>query len=476
MSANWHVIGTTQEGKSKLLELIADFFLRIGQGFIFFDPTPNASTAYKILSRCERRGKKKVLLIDPSHRYKFNAIPTLNLFEEYRDTSVTKIMNTLRVLFAQKEAAETPRINRFFPALLRTLWANKLTLHEAENFLFLDKEPYKSKRAKILEGLLDKQLWNDPVHQRDYHTLKEVFTPKEWPHFESTINRLQPFLDSTLDLIFGVRERIDFADLIGDNWVVLVNLDDEDGLEELHIRLLATALINEIESSIKRLIQKNWKRKYYLFLDEAGEYATSKVSRILDLKQKTGLNIIVSHQRYGQLPPDLVNAVNGNTKIKVAYYLADHKDRREIVHQMYGGELTDREVEYALSNQRRRRAVFKIYKKAPVVATTVAFPDLPKVSKGYIQKIYQQSKYVTPNEILHDQQQRFYENPKEETLNVQTKQARTDPPTSDQGAVVDGSASYHTNLGEENGTLSVFDYFDRTYGVRRNLPSFGEDG
>jgi hypothetical protein len=59
MATNWHVIGATQEGKSKLLELIARFFVDMGQGFCFLDPTPGATTAYKILSYCQHKKRKK---------------------------------------------------------------------------------------------------------------------------------------------------------------------------------------------------------------------------------------------------------------------------------------------------------------------------------------------------------------------------------------------------------------------------------
>jgi len=416
------VSGATQEGKSRLLlhfihhdidRLKADENIpreeRISFGLCFLDPTPDGATAYKILDYCAKVGYKRVLLIDPYHRWTRQKVLGMNLFEEYRDTSVVKIMDTIRVLF-DDDPVLTRRVNKFFPALLRTLWATKLTLHESENFQTFKDQPYVQIRNRILDCLLDKKFYSDPVHRRDYHTLQSVYSnTREFDKIESSTNRLQPFFDSTLDLMFGARERVNWDDVVADGWVVLVNLDDEAGIEPIHTKLLATAVINEINSAIKRLRKKGWNRRFYLYLDEAGEYVTSKIARILDLKQKTGLTFILAHQRFSQFSKDVLNSVRTNTKIKFAFWLGDYNDRHDVVKSFYGGDLSDRQVEYVLSEQPQREPIIKLGKAPARMMRVPDVYDAPRASKEFINQIYLNPWYLNVNDVLHDQEQRLYD-------------------------------------------------------------------
>jgi hypothetical protein len=416
------VSGATQEGKSKLLlhfihhdidRLKSDEHLsnekRTSFGLCFLDPTPDGATAYKILDYCAKVNYKRVLLIDPYHRWTRNKVLGMNLFEKYRDTSVVKIMDIVRVLF-DDDPALTRRVNKFFPALLRTLWAAKLTLHESENFQTFKGQPYVSLRSTILNTLLKEEFLNDPLHRRDYHTLQDVYSNvREFDKIESSTNRLQPFFDSTLDLMFGARERVNWDDIVADGWVVLVNLDEEAGIEPIHTRLLATAVINEINSAIKRLRKKGWRRRFYLYLDEAGEYVNSKTARILDLKQKTGLTFILAHQRFSQFNKEVLNSVRTNTKIKFAFWMGDYNDRHDIVRSFYGGDLSDRQVEYVLSEQPRQEPIIKLGKASARMMRVPDVYDAPKASDEFINQMYQNPWYLNVGDVLYDQQQRLYD-------------------------------------------------------------------
>jgi hypothetical protein len=53
--------------------------------------------------------------------------------------------------------------------------------------------------------------------------------------------------------MFGSTKGIDFPTLITEGWIILVNLYAGYGFEAIHTRLLGTAIINEILSSIDRL-------------------------------------------------------------------------------------------------------------------------------------------------------------------------------------------------------------------------------
>src|SRR5437870_5051053 len=128
--SHMHVIGTTGEGKSKFLEHLIRGDIDLGNGLTLLDPSDRGDTVYKVLRYCLQRGHKKVLLIDPHHRYAFGKIPKLNPFKSsYRDANISNVMDTIRVLFNTKDAAEIPRINRYLPALLSVLLNAEMSLH-----------------------------------------------------------------------------------------------------------------------------------------------------------------------------------------------------------------------------------------------------------------------------------------------------------------------------------------------------------
>ncbi len=220
-------------------------------------------------------------------------------------------------------------------------------------------------------------------------------------------------------------------------------------------------------------MREPWRERHYLYLDEAGRYANRNLADLLIYKRKSGLRVTIAHQYFGQFEdPYVLDAVNNLCKIKIAFNIPNPDDRMKIVKAMYGGDLNDRDVSYALKNLRQQHCVIMLPKQDPKI---VRVPDVRDIKlpdgalEEYIKKIYKNLWYITPNEVIHDQKERLFENSNE--IHIQTKQTRTDPRTLEDGEVVDGSASYHTNLRKAEGDLSVFDYFDRTYRVRGNPPS-----
>jgi len=76
--SHMHIIGTTQEGKSRFLEMLVRGDIDQGNGLLFIDPSHNGNTNKRILGYCEKIGFEKVLLIDPHHHHEFNKIAPLN--------------------------------------------------------------------------------------------------------------------------------------------------------------------------------------------------------------------------------------------------------------------------------------------------------------------------------------------------------------------------------------------------------------
>ena len=439
-----HIIGTTGEGKSKFLEWLIRGDIANGNGLCFLDPSDRGDTMYKILSYCAKIGHRKVLVIDPFHTRLYGKTAPINPLKGYKEACVANVLDIFRILFNVRDAAETARIQRYLTAILSVLWNAKATLHES---LYFTEPIYIEQRIQILEQS-DRQ-------DRHRLALEEVFKSRAMylNELQSTVRRLEPLYHPTFDLMFGSTSGIDFARLIADKWVVLVNLYSGFGFEPIHTRLLGTAIINEIISAIDRLkaprknkdgtIKRPWKGVYYLYIDEAGRYANRNLADLLAYKRKSGLRVTLAHQYNDQFDdPFILKAIKQLCKIKVAFYQPDSGDRLETVKQMFGGELKDRDVSYALSALKKQHAVIKKPKEAPM---TVRVPDVPDINidyKPYLEKVFENSVYRTPDEIKEEQRQRLAS----DTIHYDTRPAHNYPKSTRSRKKVDSRPASEDSL------------------------------
>lgn len=243
----------------------------------------------------------------------------------------------------------------------------------------------------------------DP-QDKDVMMIEDVYkTRLTQENFQSTVNRLQPFYDDTMKLIFGSPEGINFPKMILEGWVILVNLYSGFGFEPIHTRLLGTTIINELIFGLDRLRNRGWRGVYYLYIDEAGRYANRNLADLLAYKRKSGLRVTIAHQYFNQFEDKYVlDAINNLCKLKIAFYIPNREDRDKFVRSAYGGDLADRDVSHVLSGQKKQYAVIK---KPKHPAHIVRIQDVRpvEVSKEnlaeYIKQIYKNEWYRTPKEI-----------------------------------------------------------------------------
>lgn len=271
-------LGVTGAGKSKFTEYLVRQNIDRGHGVCVLDPSENGDTMYNILRYCYKKKLKKVCLIDPFHRFEFNTISVINPFHykfSYKDASVAHISETIQTVFGQKDSADTPRINKYLPAILRILWHSRSTLQDA---VYFTHQNFLTQRQKMYEEL--------DINDRDKITVESAFrTVFTQEHLQSTINRLQPFFDDTLRLMFGHTTGINFSKMISEGWIILVNLYSGMGFETIHTRLLGTTVVNELMFALDKLNLRGWRGKYYLYIDEAGRYANRRLADLLIYKR-----------------------------------------------------------------------------------------------------------------------------------------------------------------------------------------------
>jgi hypothetical protein len=407
-----HILGTTGEGKSRLIEHLIRGDIKKGNGVCLLDPTDRGETAYNILRYCASIGFEKVCLIDPHTIHSHNRVACIQPFnykKTYQNATVANLMDTVRVLFQTKDAADTPRIQRYLSAVLHVLWNAEMTFHEAVYFTDFRNPTYRAHRYEILSH----------SHPQDRHriVIEDAFDNyTRWQmYFASTINRLEPFFDSTLDLMFGAGSGIDFMKMITEGWVILVNLYSGLGFEPIHTRLLGTTIINELIFALDRLKNRGWKGVYYLYIDEAGRYANRNLADLLAYKRKSGLRVTVAHQYFRQFEDATVlDAVKNLTKMKIMFDTPNPQDRLEMVRALgYGGDIPAPLAAYANSNLPKQTAIVKKPKQTPVRIKIVDVPDPTnkwnkKIRDEFVLKLMApQSWYKTHKEIHEQFRSRF---------------------------------------------------------------------
>jgi hypothetical protein len=407
---HFHVMGTTGEGKSRLLlrMLMSDIDrLRSkkekGPGVCFIDGSEESDTLTNVLGHCEQVGFKRVLIIDPDSQFTFGKITPLNPVhydKSYLTKSASYLTDAFRVVFSVKDPAKIAYIENYLPAIFKVLSTAGLTLDDLK--YFTDIEQVK-KRKEILE-----------MATHTHSVGKLNFAYKNVPLFTkevgSSMRRIETvFNDEGLSLMLAHRKGVDFANLIADRWLILVKVSEMDTLPG---RLLSSIIINEIVFALKRLRSNGWRGYEYLYIDEAAKFATSQIAKILDYHRKIGLRLVLSHQDFGQFTenPELAKSIRVNAKTKVAFYISDNEERMKMVRMMYGGELDDRTVSYVLGQLEKQKAVVKLGKSPSDI---IKIHDTPifKPSKKYLESIYASPWYYTLSEITQDQHERFKSKP-----------------------------------------------------------------
>jgi hypothetical protein len=417
------------------------------------DPTGRGETAYNVLRYCSKQGIENVCLIDPYHYQKYQTVPVINPLDSRpwrHKASVANVMDAMRVIFGVKDPSGTNVIEFYMPAILRALLNAEATLTDSKYFTVYS--GYEVQRAEIMTAsVYDKyekfRELDDNWHRR---VLQGAFK-SEYQFNQtlgSTVRRLSKLYGEPLKWIFGSNEAhhdgrklhkkyIDFTELIRDNWVILVNLDTQGGADVMEMRFLGTIIINEIITA--------WKGWFNLYIDEAQDFANMKLAEILDKKRKLNLRLVLSHQHPDQFEDRRIyGSVDGGTKLKAAFYMADSAQRERIAGKLYGGKLSSREVAHNLSDQRKQTAVIKNGKTAPQLVTIEDVPDAEVDDaelERYILWLYKRPWYKSPRQVEEEIRMRFYVKPEvkqetKKTINVRTETVR--PKSSRKGKVADG--------------------------------------
>jgi hypothetical protein len=315
-SRHIHVLGSIGTGKSKLLEHMIQQDIARGRGLCLLDPHGTLAAGIEKWVAMTGRGRRRVHVIRPGDSAfvpGFN--PLRQVAGEALSVRVDAMVGACAQAWGVHDLSETPRLEKILRALFFALAARGLTL--AEGPALLRASDPEGLRRNLTSGL------PDPIQQVVWDELNGLSRRDFAEHVESAHTRLSKFLTApALRLVVGQKEHaIDFRAAMDNSEVVIVNLGARTAFSYDNARVLGTMLINDLFLTALGRDEKIAQRHpFTLYVDEAYDFLSADVERILDQTRKFGLHAVLAHQRIGQLKErgeGVYSAVMNGTQTKI---------------------------------------------------------------------------------------------------------------------------------------------------------------
>jgi hypothetical protein len=338
-SIHTHIIGASNQGKSKLLEgMIRQDVLEpdgMSRSVIVLDP--HGTLTDDVLRWFTTYGLHRVRRIrvldpgDPTYVFGMNPVRRRDGIDPAVVASAT--LNAMTKVWGGEDATAMPQLRESLKAILYTLTVLNLTLLEADELVSIEDE--NALRRLAIETV------DHPSIRRFWRTI-EALRPRERDEkLGSAVRRLNEFLLPTaVRNIIGQRERvIDFRQVMDAGEVVLVNLSYGNGrISEDEAALLGTLMLNDLFLSC--LGRPKGATPTYVYVDECQRYLTQDIANILDQARKFGLHLTLAHQHVGHLREageHIYRSVMTNARTKIVFGGLDDEDATLMARNLFRG-------------------------------------------------------------------------------------------------------------------------------------------
>jgi hypothetical protein len=314
-----HIIGSTGTGKSKFIELlIRQDITDRNCGLCLIDP--HGSLYDEIVSYVAHTRPTladRFILFNPAAEYEqiagFNPIPADITHFDY---TLSTLISACLKAWGQDNTDTTPRISRWLRNVFYPILAKRLTLLESAPLV----DAYsKDEREALLSGI------GNSLVIGDWLTFESLPLTQKQQQIEGAANRLQKFLSNEIirNIIGQGSRALDFARIMNEGKIVLVNLSGGGKISYDNAQLLGIMMVNEIFRVAKLRDPRDVKLKpFYFYIDEFGQFITRDIARALEECRKYRLFMILAHQHLAQLKNDdeyLYASVLTNCKNKVVF-------------------------------------------------------------------------------------------------------------------------------------------------------------
>lgn len=340
-----HVIGSSGSGKSKFLEYLIRGDINNRQGFCLIDPH---GTLYEdVVKYCAFSiPRQNVILLNLSQP---DFITPFNIFAKNSagDVSVQVDRRIKAILHAWdvKNADQTPTLERILRLVFTTVLEADLTLADIETLLNFEKKEERLRLTSFISNSMLRAEWQELSNLSKAKDFREEIL--------STKNRLIRFLTSTALMRFlGTKENaLDLNEAIEQGKVILVNLAPSEHLSQENGRIFGSLLVNQFfECALRRKKDAlgNNPKPYFLYIDEFQTTVSIDIADMLDQIRKFGIFLVLSHQRFGQIDENLIDAVLTNCKIKAVFGGLKAEDARKMAEELFIGKLDAKKIKVAI--------------------------------------------------------------------------------------------------------------------------------
>lgn len=336
-----HGIGTTGAGKSNLAQLLARQLIAGGHGFALLDPHGGKPDGLfrNILGWLAETGlgealarKGKLHIVDPNDARIVTGFNPLALPDTETSFSVVAhgLLEAVSRVWGEEDLHNKPTILRVLTATFHALSELGLTLAEAE--LLFDPNDAQGARARTLSLIKDPyalsvlerlhRIGGDRRGAKDFDA--EVIGP---------INRIAVFLSSpAIKRMVGQTDRVlRFSAILDEGHVLLVNLQDGSQITTADADLLGRLVLHQLMFYAKR--RKHPERPFITLIDEAHQFLSGDIDRMLTEARGFGLGLALFHQDTGQLEQagrNIATAVKTKTATKIVLRIEDQDEAERI--------------------------------------------------------------------------------------------------------------------------------------------------
>ncbi len=303
-----HIIGQTGVGKSVLQENLAYQDMMDGRGFAFVDPHGDSVEA--LLSKVPKERVEDVVYFNPSDMA--NPIG-LNMFEfDHPDQKDFLVQEAISMLYGLYDPGHTgivgPRLEHIFRncALLLMSDPQGGTFIDIPKLL-IDEEFMKSKLKYVTDQqVLDFWTKEFPASQRSSEAGEVI----SW-----VVSKFGPFIsnDAMRNIIGQRKSGFDFADIMNNNKILLVNLS-KGKMGDLNSKLLGIIFVMKFQAAAmaRANIPEEERKDFTMYVDEFQNFATDSFETILSEARKYRLSLVLGNQFMTQLKEELREAIIGN--------------------------------------------------------------------------------------------------------------------------------------------------------------------
>jgi hypothetical protein len=350
-----HVIGPTGTGKSSLLVSMALDDLRQGVGVAPWTDPKDGQAADALLARIPDEYRDRTVLFDPN---RLDYTVGLNVLEtdspERRDIAVDQIVAVFQQLFHDVWGRRQAEL--LYMGLTTLMHHRDTTLCDLPR-LFTDAET--------------RQHWVKPLDDPELRAWWDAYAKQPPGDAAPLLGRLQSLLlRPRVRQVLGQRKStVDLADILDNGGIVIARLPLELAMTS---QLLGSFLFlrcwQVVQGRQRQPEDERQDAAAYLDEGELFMHIRGSVAGVFDQARSARWGIVFAHQRMGQLPADMADALDTNALTKVVFKpstLDNAKAVASMVHPLGSQDLLRLET---------RQVAVKLPMGQPFVGRT---PDLP---------------------------------------------------------------------------------------------------